>query len=50
MQSLAGRTGLSRSAISRIFAGKNEPRLPSFFRIVDAASRRFSICSPASST
>ncbi|HLU67842.1 MAG TPA: DUF4423 domain-containing protein [Kofleriaceae bacterium] len=40
MQHLAERTGLSRSAISRILAGVTEPRLPAFFRIVDAASRR----------
>lgn len=40
MQTLADRTGLSRSAVSRILAGKNEPRLPVFFRIVDVASRR----------
>lgn len=40
MQHLAERTGMSRSSISRILAGVTEPRLPAFFRIVDAASRR----------
>lgn len=40
MQRLAERTGLSRSAISRLLAGKTEPRLPTFLRLVDAASRR----------
>jgi DNA-binding phage protein len=40
MQALATNTGLSRSAISRILSGKTEPRLPTFFRLVDAASRR----------
>ncbi|HVK71676.1 MAG TPA: helix-turn-helix transcriptional regulator [Kofleriaceae bacterium] len=40
MQGLAERTGLSRSAVSRILAGKTEPRLPAFFRLVDAVSRR----------
>ncbi|MFW5921372.1 MAG: DUF4423 domain-containing protein, partial [Polyangiales bacterium] len=27
-------------AVSRVLAGKTEPRLPTFFRLVDAASRR----------
>jgi transcriptional regulator with XRE-family HTH domain len=40
MQALAARTGLSRSAMSRILAGRTEPRLPAFFRFVDIASRR----------
>jgi transcriptional regulator with XRE-family HTH domain len=40
MQELASRTGLSRSAISRILSGNTEPRLPQFFRLVDAMSRR----------
>jgi transcriptional regulator with XRE-family HTH domain len=40
MQDLATRTGLSRSAISRILSGNTEPRLPQFFRLVDAMSRR----------
>jgi transcriptional regulator with XRE-family HTH domain len=40
MQALAARTGLSRSAMSRILAGRTEPRLPAFFRLVDIASRR----------
>jgi transcriptional regulator with XRE-family HTH domain len=40
MEELAARAGLSRSAVSRILAGKVEPRLPAFFRLVDAASRR----------
>lgn len=40
MQELAMRTGLSRSAISRILSGSTEPRLPQFFRLVDAMSRR----------
>src|SRR5688500_1534801 len=40
MRILAERTGLSRSSISRILAGRTEPRLPTFFRLVDAVSRR----------
>jgi transcriptional regulator with XRE-family HTH domain len=40
MQALAERTGLSRSAISRILSGKTQPRLPQFFQLVDATSRR----------
>jgi transcriptional regulator with XRE-family HTH domain len=40
MEHLAAAAGLSRSTISRILAGRVEPRLPVFFRLVDAASRR----------
>jgi transcriptional regulator with XRE-family HTH domain len=40
MQVLADRTGLSRSAISRFLAGRTEPRLPTFLRLVEAASHR----------
>jgi transcriptional regulator with XRE-family HTH domain len=40
MQQLADRVGLSRSALSRILAGRTEPRLPTFLHLVDAASRR----------
>jgi transcriptional regulator with XRE-family HTH domain len=40
MDRLAERTGLSRSTISRILAGKVEPRLPLFLALVDAATRR----------
>jgi transcriptional regulator with XRE-family HTH domain len=40
MRHLAARAGLSVSAISRILAGKTEPRLPMFFRLVEASSRR----------
>jgi transcriptional regulator with XRE-family HTH domain len=40
MRHLADRVGLSRSALSRILAGRTEPRLPTFLRLVDAASRR----------
>jgi transcriptional regulator with XRE-family HTH domain len=40
MQHFADRTGLSRSSISRILAGRTEPRLPTFLRLVEAASRR----------
>jgi transcriptional regulator with XRE-family HTH domain len=40
IQALATRTGLSRSAVSRILSGKTEPRLPTFLRLVDAATRR----------
>jgi transcriptional regulator with XRE-family HTH domain len=37
---LAARSGLSSSTVSRILAGKIEPRLPVFLRLVDAATRR----------
>lgn len=40
MQALADRTGFSRSRVSRILAGKTEPRLPDFLHLVDATSRR----------
>jgi transcriptional regulator with XRE-family HTH domain len=40
MRVLAARVGLSTSAVSRILAGTTEPRLPMFFRLVEAASRR----------
>lgn len=40
MERLAERTGVSRSAISRLLAGKTEPRLPLFLRLVDVVSRR----------
>jgi transcriptional regulator with XRE-family HTH domain len=40
MERLAERSGLSRSTISRILAGKVEPRLPLFLALVDAATRR----------
>jgi transcriptional regulator with XRE-family HTH domain len=40
MQTLAARTGQSRSTISRVLAGKTEPRLPEFFDLVSAATRR----------
>jgi transcriptional regulator with XRE-family HTH domain len=40
MAALAARAGLSRSAISRILAGRTEPRLPLFLQLVDIASRR----------
>lgn len=40
MEHLAAAADLSRSTISRILAGHVEPRLPVFFRIVEAASRR----------
>lgn len=40
MRSLAAKAGLSTSTVSRILAGKVQPRLPVFFRLVDAASRR----------
>jgi transcriptional regulator with XRE-family HTH domain len=40
MQMLATRTGLSRSAISRILSGATEPRLPIFLHLVDACTRR----------
>jgi transcriptional regulator with XRE-family HTH domain len=40
MEALAQRTGLSRSSISRLLSGDTEPRLPAFFRLVDATSRR----------
>jgi transcriptional regulator with XRE-family HTH domain len=37
---LASRAGLTPSTMSRILAGKTEPRLPVFLHIVDAATRR----------
>jgi transcriptional regulator with XRE-family HTH domain len=40
MEHLAAAADLSRSTISRILAGHVEPRLPVFFRLVQAASRR----------
>lgn len=40
MRVLAARTGLSRSAVSRILAARTQPRLPVFFQLVEAASRR----------
>jgi transcriptional regulator with XRE-family HTH domain len=40
MEALAARAGLSRSALSRLLAGRTEPRLPTFFRLVDLMSRR----------
>jgi transcriptional regulator with XRE-family HTH domain len=40
MRILADRAELSRSAVSRVLAGKIQPRLPVFLRLVDAASRR----------
>lgn len=40
MQSIADRVGLSRPSLSRIFAGKSEVRLPTFFRLVDTMTRR----------
>jgi transcriptional regulator with XRE-family HTH domain len=40
MAHLAAAAGLSRSTISRLLAGRIEPRLPVFFRLVEAASRR----------
>jgi transcriptional regulator with XRE-family HTH domain len=40
MRVLAERTGLSRSAVSRLLTARTQPRLPVFFQLVDAASRR----------
>jgi transcriptional regulator with XRE-family HTH domain/DNA-binding transcriptional regulator YiaG len=40
MRSLAERVGLSVSAVSRILKGTTEPRLPMFFQLVEATSRR----------
>lgn len=40
MQSLADKTLLSRSAISRILSGTTQPRLPVFLELVDIMSRR----------
>lgn len=37
---LARRSGLSSSTVSRVLAGRVEPRLPAFFRLVDAATKR----------
>jgi DNA-binding phage protein len=37
---LARTSGLSRFALSRVFSGKSEPRLPDFLRIVEASSLR----------
>jgi transcriptional regulator with XRE-family HTH domain len=40
IQSLAQRTGISRSALSRLLAGIAQPRVPLFLRLVDTATRR----------
>lgn len=40
MQLLAARIGQSRSAVSRILSGVTEPRLPTFFHLIDASTRR----------
>jgi transcriptional regulator with XRE-family HTH domain len=40
MRIIANRTGLSRSAVSRILSGATEPRLPMFFRFIEACTRR----------
>lgn len=40
IQALAKRSGISRSALSRILSGSAQPRLPLFLRIVDAATHR----------
>lgn len=40
MQALANASGLDRSAVSRLLAGKTEPKLPTFLRLVDVTSRR----------
>lgn len=40
MEHLAAASGQSRSTVSRVLAGKVEPRLPAYFRLVEAASRR----------
>jgi len=40
MLELAGRTGIGRSAVSRILSGRAEPRLPAFFRLIDVTTRR----------
>jgi transcriptional regulator with XRE-family HTH domain len=40
MRRLAERTGRSVSTVSRLLAGKVQPRLPVFFELVEAASRR----------
>lgn len=40
IQTLAKRAGISRSSLSRILAGRVEPRVPLFLRLIDAASRR----------
>ena len=40
MDALASATGLSRSAVSRVLGGRTEPRLPFFFSMVSAMSRR----------
>ena len=37
---LASKSGLSRFAISRWLSGQRQPRLPDFFRLVDAATGR----------
>ena len=37
---LATRVGMDRSAVSRILAGRTEPKLAVFLRLVDATSRR----------
>jgi transcriptional regulator with XRE-family HTH domain len=38
---LARSSGLSRHSVSRFLSGESEPRLPDFFRLLDAASTRF---------
>jgi transcriptional regulator with XRE-family HTH domain len=40
MAHLADATGVSPSTISRVLSGHIDPRLPAFFRLVEAASRR----------
>jgi transcriptional regulator with XRE-family HTH domain len=40
MRVLAARVGKSVSGVSRILAGTTEPRLPLFFRLIEATSRR----------
>jgi transcriptional regulator with XRE-family HTH domain len=40
MRLLAERIGQSRSAISRLLSGANEPRLPVFLHLIDASTRR----------
>lgn len=37
---LAERIGVSIATVSRLLAGRTQPRLPTFFRLVDAATRR----------
>src|SRR5215207_6253590 len=40
IQSLAHRSGISRSALSRLLAGIAQPRVPLFLRLIDTATRR----------